>query len=134
MSKDNKGKFFLFAMVSAVFGYLAGILTAPKSGKETRTDIGDKAEEIKEEGIDKLRLAENELDGLVRKVQETAATLGDKAKAEYTVALNTAKEAQAKAKTVAKAVKEGKAEDKDLDAALNQTKQAIKSLSKFLKA
>jgi len=43
MKKETK--FGLVAAGAAVAGYVAGILTAPKSGKETRKDIKDKAGE-----------------------------------------------------------------------------------------
>ena len=36
---NGAGKFFLGAAVGAVGGTVAGILTAPKSGKATRADI-----------------------------------------------------------------------------------------------
>lgn len=38
--KDKKGgKFFLGAAIGAIAGGIAGVLTAPKSGKETQADI-----------------------------------------------------------------------------------------------
>lgn len=40
-------KFPFGALIGAVAGLIAGVLTAPKSGKETRQDIMDKAEELK---------------------------------------------------------------------------------------
>ncbi len=43
----SKGKFALGALLGAAVGVVAGILTAPKSGKETRADIKAKAEETK---------------------------------------------------------------------------------------
>lgn len=43
-----KGKFALGAIIGAAAGIVAGLLTAPKSGKETRADIKDKATELKE--------------------------------------------------------------------------------------
>lgn len=43
-----KGKFALGAIIGAAAGIVAGLLTAPKSGKETRADIKDKASELKE--------------------------------------------------------------------------------------
>ena len=43
----SKGKVFLGTVVAAVAGFAAGILTAPKSGKETRKDIKDEAEKVK---------------------------------------------------------------------------------------
>lgn len=50
MTKSNKNKFFLGAMIGAIGGAVAGILFAPKSGKETRKVIGDKAKEYAKEG------------------------------------------------------------------------------------
>jgi len=39
MSKDTGKKVALGALIAASVGYVAGVLTAPKSGKETRQDI-----------------------------------------------------------------------------------------------
>jgi gas vesicle protein len=44
----SKGKFALGALVGAAVGFVAGVLTAPKSGKETRADIKEKATEYKD--------------------------------------------------------------------------------------
>jgi len=41
----------LLAGFSAALGFIAGILSAPKSGKELRKDLGDKSHEI----IDKTK-------------------------------------------------------------------------------
>lgn len=49
MSKNN-GKFFLGAIVGAVAGAVTGLLFAPKSGKELRSDIGDKAKDVAKKG------------------------------------------------------------------------------------
>lgn len=46
MSK-NGSKFALGAIVGTAIGAVAGILAAPKSGKETRQDIKTKAKETK---------------------------------------------------------------------------------------
>lgn len=43
----SKGKFALGALFGAAVGMVAGILTAPKSGKETRADLKVKADEAK---------------------------------------------------------------------------------------
>lgn len=43
----SKGKFALGALFGAAAGFVAGILTAPKSGKETRADLKVKADEAK---------------------------------------------------------------------------------------
>jgi gas vesicle protein len=44
----SKGKVALGAIIGAAAGVIAGILTAPKSGKETRADIKQKAAELKD--------------------------------------------------------------------------------------
>ena len=43
----SKGKFAFGALLGAAAGVVAGFLTAPKSGKETRADLKAKAEELK---------------------------------------------------------------------------------------
>ncbi|MCA1806602.1 MAG: YtxH domain-containing protein, partial [Actinobacteria bacterium] len=40
---NKSGKFAIGAVFAAAAGYVTGILTAPKSGKETRKDIHDTA-------------------------------------------------------------------------------------------
>ncbi|MCL2280399.1 YtxH domain-containing protein [Candidatus Saccharibacteria bacterium] len=49
MTKDKSsgGKFFLGALIGGAVGAVAGLLTAPKSGKETRADIKKKADDTK---------------------------------------------------------------------------------------
>lgn len=47
----KKGKFALGALFGAAVGVVTGILAAPKSGKETRADLRDKADEMKTEAI-----------------------------------------------------------------------------------
>lgn len=44
----SKGKFALGALIGAAVGVVAGVLTAPKSGKETRADLKVKADEAKQ--------------------------------------------------------------------------------------
>lgn len=44
-----KGKFALGAVFGAAIGAIAGILMAPKSGKETRADLKVKAEQTKKD-------------------------------------------------------------------------------------
>lgn len=43
----SKGKFAIGALLGAAAGFITGILTAPKSGKETRVEIEAKTNEIK---------------------------------------------------------------------------------------
>lgn len=45
----SKGKFAIGAIIGTAAGLIAGFLTAPKSGKETRADIKQKAVDLKED-------------------------------------------------------------------------------------
>lgn len=134
MTSSPKKKFMIFALITGIFGFLAGILTAPKSGKETRKDISKKAVEIKAESIEKLSSVEAELADLVKRLKGQTNSLNAKARAEFNEASIRARDAQNKSKTVLKAIKTGKAENSDLDEALGQSKAAIKSLKKYLKS
>ncbi len=48
----SKGKFAAGTIFGAIVGLAAGILTAPKSGKETRADLKMKAEDMKNKATD----------------------------------------------------------------------------------
>jgi len=65
----------LGAIIGAAVGVAAGILTAPKSGKETRADIKNKTGELKNQAAkskDELVLKAEEIgDGVRAKVIET---------------------------------------------------------------
>ena len=134
MAQDNKGKFALGALIAGAAGYVAGILTAPKSGKETREDIADKAGEFKSEAEAQLHRAHTELKDLAAKAQAESSKLSDKAKSELASAVRKAKVAQFKSGQVLKAARAGKAKDPALNAAIKQVKEAKKNLAKFLKS
>lgn len=55
----SKKKFIVGAALGAVAGVAAGVLTAPKAGKETREDIKVKAAEFKEETTRRVEAAKN---------------------------------------------------------------------------
>lgn len=64
-----KGKFALGAIIGAAAGVVAGVLTAPKSGKETRADLKQRAAELKSDAS----LSANEAKGRVDEMKEAAA-------------------------------------------------------------
>jgi gas vesicle protein len=119
--------------IAGVAGYLAGVLTAPKSGKDTRKDIVNKAGALKYDAQDQLESAQAELTETLKNAKSKTITMGAQAKAEFNEAVVRAKDAQNKAATVIKAVKAGEAEDPELNKAVKQATQARKNLSKFLK-
>lgn len=121
------------ALAGAV-GYVTGILTAPKSGKETREDITDKAEDLKESAEEQLQSAHDELNELIKTAKNKSVALGSKARVEFNEAAVRAKDAQNKAAHVLKAIRAGQADDPELNKAIKQAKQAQKNLNKFLKS
>lgn len=121
------------ALLAGAIGYVAGILTAPKSGEETREDIAEKASELKGESIEQLQDLRDELDGLISAAKDKTVALSAKAREEFNEAVVGAKDAKNKAGTVLKAIKAGEAEDPDLNKAIKQASQAKKNLGKYFK-
>jgi gas vesicle protein len=119
---------------AGIAGYLAGILTAPKSGKQTRQDLSDKAEDIKDNTEDQLIDLNEELKELIKTTKVKTVALSSTARAEFNEAVVRAKDAQNKATYVLKAAKAGEASDPDLNKAVKQARQALKNLGKFLKS
>lgn len=136
MSKDENTtkKLAIGALIAGVGGYLAGILTAPKSGKETREDIAEKTDELKDDAQEQLQKAIDELNELLKNAKNKSLELGAKARTEYNEAVVAAKDAQNKAFHLIKAVKSGEAEDPELGKAIKQAKSAAKNLSRYFKS
>lgn len=125
-------KFAVGTAVAAGIGYVAGILTAPKSGKETRKDIQDKAVDVKNESEKKLKELNAELTKLIATTKTKAKGAGSGAKAELHKALDVAVGAKEKAREVISAFHEGESEDKDLNKAVSDVNKAIEHLKKYL--
>lgn len=134
MAKDTGKKVVLGAAVAGVAGYVAGILTAPKSGKDTRKDIKNAAIKAKTEAEKKLKELHSELDKKIAIARKKGAVLTGKAKTDLDKALEKAGNAKEKARHILSALHEGDAEDPDLKKAVAEAKAAIKSLEKYVKS
>ena len=135
MGKENHTgrKLALGALVAGVAGYVTGLLTAPKSGKETREDIAEKVGDVKDEAAEQLEHTQDELKQLLREAKTKTLALKSKARQDFDEAVVKAKDAQNKAATILKAVKSGEASDPELNRAVKQAKLAKKNLMKFLR-
>ncbi|HUS26448.1 MAG TPA: YtxH domain-containing protein [Nevskiaceae bacterium] len=131
----NKGakRFAIGTVVAAIAGYLAGILTAPKSGKETRKDIKDTAERGITEAEKQLKRLHTELDKVLGQAKQKAETAKGTAKKEIDQAVTAANVVKEKAREVLSAIHEGDADDKDLKKAINDATKAIDHLKTYLK-
>jgi gas vesicle protein len=65
----SKGKFALGALIGTAAGVVAGLLTAPRSGKETRADIKGKAAELKQKAVKQAGEVRQRSDDIVENVK-----------------------------------------------------------------
>lgn len=132
--KDNNTvrKLAVGTAIAGAVGYVAGILTAPKSGRVTRSDMANKAGEIKDSLVDQLQELSDNLNLLLKSAKLKTSGLSTSARAEFNETVIKAKDAQNKAVHVLKAVKSGQSTDADLNKAIKQAKLAIKNLEKYL--
>lgn len=131
--KNSTKRFALTTIIAAAAGYLAGILTAPKSGKETRKEIKDTAVKGISEAEKQLKRLHTELNDLMGQVKEGAEKAKGVAKKDFDAAMDFTKQAKDKAREVLSAVHEGDADDKDLKAAVQEAQKAVDHLKTFLK-
>lgn len=119
-------------LFAAGAGYLTGILTAPKSGKETRKDIQQTTARAKAEAEKKLKQLHSELNVLIAKGTNRANKVKTAAKKELAEVLANAQIAKEKAREILSALHEGGADDKDLEKAVKEATNAVDHLKKYL--
>ena len=131
MDKRTK-RFAVGAVVAAAAGYVAGILTAPKSGKETREDIKETAVRTYTAAEKELKVLHTELSKLVGEAGKKAGELKGGAQKNLDKAVDMAKVAKEKARELLSAIHEGDADDKDLGQAVKEAKKAAEHLKSYL--
>jgi gas vesicle protein len=132
MDKRTK-RWAIGAMIAAIAGFIAGILTAPKSGKETRKDIKDAAEHGVAEAEKQLKKLHTQMADTIGKAKEKADTLKGTAKKDLQTAIDKTTVVKEKARELLSALHEGGAEDKDLQKAINDANKAVEHLKTYLK-
>ncbi len=132
MGKTAK-KFALGAIIAGTIGYIAGILTAPKSGQETRKDIKNEVTRRLSEAEKELKTLLVDLNNVIDEAKNLAERFTGSARKELDELVSVAKETKEKARKVLSSVHEGDAEDKDLNAAIKEANAAIDHLKDFLK-
>lgn len=121
------------AAVAGAAGYVAGILTAPKSGKQTRQDLKQAAERGMTEAEKQLKQLHTELGDKVDEARSRGEEVSGRAKKELGNAIDSAKDAKEKAREVLSALHEGDASDKDLQKAIADAKHALEHIKDYLK-
>lgn len=133
MSKSAIKKVATGAIIAGAVGYVVGILTAPKSGKETRQDIKNEVGKRLNEAERQLKIVLADLTKLISDAKAVSDKLSGSAQQELVELIAKAKDSKEKARTVLSAVHEGDAEDKDLQFAIKEANSAISHLKKYLK-
>lgn len=121
------------SVIAGIAGYLAGILTAPKSGKETRKDIKDAASKSLAQAEKELKKLHTELDKIIKQAKANSDKLNTKAKVELDALIVKAKDAKEKTREVLSAIHEGGADNKELDKAIKEANDSIEHLKQYLK-
>lgn len=132
MSSHKSRNLAVGGAVLAGISYVAGILTAPKSGRETRKDINKAAHKAMTDAERHLKLAHSELAELLVTLKEQANKGKDLANKELQLALEQAEVVKTKTRELISAIHEGEASDKDLDVAVKEAKAAVKHLKSFI--
>jgi gas vesicle protein len=134
MSKDSNRKWAIGALLAGVAGFIAGILTAPKSGKETREDIKDTANRVVSEAEKQLKKIHSEMNVVIEDAKQLLAGKSGKAKEDVSHAIHQAKEKQQKVKELLSALRDGGASDNpELKKALKEAGSALDHLKTFMK-
>lgn len=133
MNKSAK-RFAIGTLVAGVAGYIAGILTAPKSGKETRQDIKQAAETGINEAEKRLKQLHTQLSQTIDEAKAKVSQLKGKAQIELTDAIDKTRTAKEKAREILSAIhEEGVTDDKELKKAIEDATKAVDHLKAYLK-
>jgi len=132
--EDNKGKkFAIGAAVAAVGGYVAGVLTAPKSGKETREDIKKATRDTVSEAEKQLKALHTQMNDLIEQAKTQAEQLKGRTRHEYEALIEKTQAAKERTRELLSTLHEDVAEDKELQQAIKDADKAIDHLKTFLK-
>ncbi|MBA3758756.1 YtxH domain-containing protein [Candidatus Saccharibacteria bacterium] len=119
-------------LIAAGIGYAAGVLTAPKSGRETRKGIQKTATKAKKDAEKNLKNLHGELTDLIDTSKKRATKIKTGTVTEFNDALAKAQKAKQKVGELLSALHEGDTEDRDLKQAVKDVNQAIDHLRIFL--
>ncbi|HOR23117.1 YtxH domain-containing protein [Candidatus Saccharibacteria bacterium] len=133
MKKGTGKKIAIGTFLGVVTGYITGILTAPKSGKETRQDIKAASAKTLREAEKHLKVLYSELDEAIVKATKKAKEYTSQGQEKLEELVDKAKDAKQKAKDVLSAIRAGDAEDPDLKEAVAKATEAKNKLLDFLK-
>ena len=110
-------------IIGALVGAAAGVLLAPKSGKETRKDIKNKVQGTYQDFMVSLETMSDEMGGRVKTLREAAKDLTGEAREESQELIRRAEVLKQDLRVSASSLAESGAQTKDL--AIKQVKQLL---------
>ncbi|MEO8862978.1 MAG: YtxH domain-containing protein [Candidatus Saccharimonadales bacterium] len=129
---SKKSNFALGAIVVGIFSFVAGILTAPKSGRETRKDIKNAARKAKLDAERKLKQVHSELSKVIDEATEKLEKSKSKVDEGFKLAVQAAIQVKQKTRELISAAHEGESDDKELQNAIEDVKKASAHLKSYL--
>ncbi len=129
---DYKKKLALSALAAGLIGYGLGILTAPKSGRETREDIKKTASSATKSIEFKLKKYHSEITELIAEAKIIGLSFRGKAKDELKKLIAGSIEARHRVSLALSALHEGDKIDEDLETAIAEASAAIVKLNSFI--
>lgn len=127
------GRFAIAAVVATAAGYVTGILTAPKSGKETREDIKEAANKKITEFETQLKQKHTELSKLLADVGERINKSKGTARGELEQLTTKALQSKDKVRIALSNIRDGESSEKDLEKSIDDAQKAIDRLRAYLK-
>lgn len=131
-NENNSKNAFLGIALGLLVGYAAGVLFAPKSGRETRQDIADAGTKFVHQAGEIIDNLQDQLNDLMGLAKDQVNTLNDRRKEELEKLVHAAKDASDKANSLYNAVKDGESDDPELKKAVENFKNAKNHLATFL--
>jgi gas vesicle protein len=126
-------KLAVTSSLAAAVGYFAGILTAPKSGKQTRNNIKQTADKGYSETEKDLKKINADITKLLTEAKSTSTKASTRAKNELADLMEKASDTKEKGREMISAIHEGSAQDKDLKKAIKDANNAFNHLRDYLK-
>ncbi|MBP7767380.1 YtxH domain-containing protein [Candidatus Saccharibacteria bacterium] len=129
----KSNRWALGAIIAGIGGYIAGILTAPKSGKETRQDIKVEATNLGKEAENELKKLHDELSKLIEQAQVKGKDIKSSLDTSSKDVLDKAHKAKKSAQQAIAAFKKDYSNNEHVDKAIKEVKKAVDDLKNHAK-
>lgn len=123
----------LGAVIAGAAGYVVGILSAPRSGKQTRKKLAKSASKARTDAEKELKKLYKEINAYIEKAEKQITKAKTKANEERKQALKKAQDARQKVRLLLSALRDGDVDEPDLKAAIADARKAKTNLGKFIR-